>query len=400
MHGPTFMANPLACAVAVAIRRTAALPGLARRGRRDSTPACEPGWHRLASCPGSSTSGCSARSASSSSPEPVDMRAATDAAVGAGVWLRPFRNLIYAMPPYICTADDVARISAGMVAAAPAVGTEPDAGRRTGTRTRLLERCSSMVPTVTASAALAWLDDRRAALGAARACAATLRSAHAVGADLDLASNDYLGLVRHPEVIDGAAAALRRWGGGATGSRLVTGTTADTNCSNVNWPSSSAPRRVWCSPAATPPTSVRSRRSSGRDALVVSDAGCHASLVDACRLSRARVVRGPAQRRRRGRPPPWPRAPRTRAARAHRLGVQRRRRSRTAARIARGVPRARRDAARRRGARSRCARGRRPRTGPRGGPGRRAGRGRHRDAVEVAGSQGGVVLADAACATT
>ena len=32
---------------------------------------------------------------------PVDVAAATDAAVDRGVWLRPFRNLIYAMPPYV-----------------------------------------------------------------------------------------------------------------------------------------------------------------------------------------------------------------------------------------------------------------------------------------------------------
>ena len=34
---------------------------------------------------------------------PVDMRAATEAPVGAGTWLRRFRNLVYAMPPYIST---------------------------------------------------------------------------------------------------------------------------------------------------------------------------------------------------------------------------------------------------------------------------------------------------------
>ncbi|OOL26973.1 hypothetical protein GQ85_41715, partial [Rhodococcus rhodochrous] len=51
---------------------------------------------------------------------PVDMGAATAAAVAAGVWLRPFRNLIYAMPPYVCSADDVQRIAAGMRAAARA----------------------------------------------------------------------------------------------------------------------------------------------------------------------------------------------------------------------------------------------------------------------------------------
>ena len=50
----------------------------------------------------------------------VDMVAATDAAVARGVWLRPFRNLIYAMPPYLCTADEIDAIVDGMIAAARA----------------------------------------------------------------------------------------------------------------------------------------------------------------------------------------------------------------------------------------------------------------------------------------
>jgi adenosylmethionine-8-amino-7-oxononanoate aminotransferase len=50
----------------------------------------------------------------------VDVPAATSAAAGAGVWLRPFRDLIYTMPPYITGDDDVARICAAMLAAAAA----------------------------------------------------------------------------------------------------------------------------------------------------------------------------------------------------------------------------------------------------------------------------------------
>ena len=42
---------------------------------------------------------------------------------------------------------------------------------------------------------------------------------------LDLASNDYLGLARDPRVIEAAVTALRTWGAGSTGSRLVTGST-------------------------------------------------------------------------------------------------------------------------------------------------------------------------------
>jgi len=48
----------------------------------------------------------------------VDMARATAVAVDAGVWLRPFGRLVYAMPPYVCTEADVAAIADAMVAVA------------------------------------------------------------------------------------------------------------------------------------------------------------------------------------------------------------------------------------------------------------------------------------------
>ncbi|MDQ4021570.1 MAG: adenosylmethionine--8-amino-7-oxononanoate aminotransferase BioA, partial [Actinomycetota bacterium] len=42
------------------------------------------------------------------------------AAVAHGVWLRPFRTLVYTMPPYITGNDDLARITHGVLAAAAA----------------------------------------------------------------------------------------------------------------------------------------------------------------------------------------------------------------------------------------------------------------------------------------
>ena len=50
--------------------------------------------------------------------QPVEMQSATDAAVDSGVWLRPFRNLVYAMPPYLCSEAEVEQITAGMLATA------------------------------------------------------------------------------------------------------------------------------------------------------------------------------------------------------------------------------------------------------------------------------------------
>jgi adenosylmethionine-8-amino-7-oxononanoate aminotransferase len=52
----------------------------------------------------------------------VDVAAATDAAVAQGVWLRPFRDLVYTMPPYVTDDDDLARITRAVVAAADAGG--------------------------------------------------------------------------------------------------------------------------------------------------------------------------------------------------------------------------------------------------------------------------------------
>ena len=50
----------------------------------------------------------------------VDVAAATRAAAAHGVWLRPFRDLIYTMPPYVTTADELEMISSAVVAAAAA----------------------------------------------------------------------------------------------------------------------------------------------------------------------------------------------------------------------------------------------------------------------------------------
>ena len=56
---------------------------------------------------------------------PVDMAAATAATVAAGAWLRPFRNLVYTMPPYLCDADDIATIVDGIHAAVTATIATP-----------------------------------------------------------------------------------------------------------------------------------------------------------------------------------------------------------------------------------------------------------------------------------
>jgi adenosylmethionine-8-amino-7-oxononanoate aminotransferase len=48
---------------------------------------------------------------------PVDVAKATEAAIENGVWVRPFRDLVYTMPPYVSTDEDVARICTAIEAA-------------------------------------------------------------------------------------------------------------------------------------------------------------------------------------------------------------------------------------------------------------------------------------------
>lgn len=139
------------------------------------------------------------------------------------------------------------------------------------------------------TAALAWLDDIAAARRAA-GLRRTLRPRPADSTLVDLASNDYLGLSRHPEVLAAAQESVRRWGGGSTGSRLVTGTTTEHELLELELADfvGAESGLVFASGYAANLGAVTAL--AGRDALIVSDAGCHASLVDACRLSRSRVV--------------------------------------------------------------------------------------------------------------
>ncbi|MGW4371664.1 8-amino-7-oxononanoate synthase [Nocardia takedensis] len=110
---------------------------------------------------------------------------------------------------------------------------------------------------------------------------------------IDLASNDYLGLSRHPEVLAGAADSLHRWGAGSTGSRLVTGTTAEHEQLEDELAEFTGARSALVFASGYAANLGVVTALSGRDALIVSDAGSHASLVDACRLSRARVEIAP-----------------------------------------------------------------------------------------------------------
>ncbi|MEU8888687.1 8-amino-7-oxononanoate synthase [Streptomyces sp. NPDC048442] len=127
---------------------------------------------------------------------------------------------------------------------------------------------------------------RRARAGLVR----TLRPRPADSPVLDLASNDYLGLTRHPETVGAAAEAAQRWGAGATGSRLVTGSTAlhaELERELADFTGFEAALVLSSGYAAN---LAALTALTARGSLIVSDAGNHASIVDGCRLSRAETA--------------------------------------------------------------------------------------------------------------
>ncbi len=121
MHGPTYMANALACAVGVA--SVELLLGQDWRARVSEIGAeLSAGLEPARSLPGVADVRVCGAIGVIETHQPVDMRVATSVALDQGVWLRPFRTLIYAMPPYICSTAEIAQITSGMVAVARALG--------------------------------------------------------------------------------------------------------------------------------------------------------------------------------------------------------------------------------------------------------------------------------------
>jgi adenosylmethionine---8-amino-7-oxononanoate aminotransferase len=115
-HGPTFMGNPLACAVA-----GASIDLLRARDWRAEVSRIEAGLLTglapLAGRPGVADVRVLGAIGVVQLQRPVDPAAAISAAVARGVWLRPFRDLVYTMPPYVTTDADVATIAEGVWAA-------------------------------------------------------------------------------------------------------------------------------------------------------------------------------------------------------------------------------------------------------------------------------------------
>lgn len=116
MHGPTFMANPLACGVAAE-----SIAMVAEGKWRDQVArieaGLEDGLRPLADLPGVADVRVLGAIGVVEMESEVPMREATEAAMAEGVWIRPFGRLIYSMPPYICTPDEIEQICRGIAAA-------------------------------------------------------------------------------------------------------------------------------------------------------------------------------------------------------------------------------------------------------------------------------------------
>jgi adenosylmethionine-8-amino-7-oxononanoate aminotransferase len=106
MHGPTYMGNPLACAVALASLDLLETSDWSSNVARINT-GLTAGLAPLRNLPGVVDVRTIGAVGVVQLDHPVDVVRATDAAVEEGVWLRPFRDLIYTMPPYVSTDDDV-----------------------------------------------------------------------------------------------------------------------------------------------------------------------------------------------------------------------------------------------------------------------------------------------------
>ena len=115
MHGPTFMANPLACAVAIASIDLLLGSGWSERVSAVNAALASglaPLRHRTGVVDVRTLGAVGVVQLDHA----VDVPRASAVAVTCGVWLRPFRDLVYTMPPYVCTDGDIATICAAIAA--------------------------------------------------------------------------------------------------------------------------------------------------------------------------------------------------------------------------------------------------------------------------------------------
>jgi adenosylmethionine-8-amino-7-oxononanoate aminotransferase len=114
MHGPTFMANPLACAVAHA-STSLLLEGDWRATVAHVSAQLEAGLAAARDLPGVVDVRVLGGIGVVELAEPCDMSVLQPRLVDEGAWVRPFGRLVYTMPPYVSTDDDLALVTGAIV---------------------------------------------------------------------------------------------------------------------------------------------------------------------------------------------------------------------------------------------------------------------------------------------
>lgn len=114
MHGPTFMANPLACAAANASLDLVLQPQTPLNVLRIEKKLKD-GLAAARDIKGVADARALGAIGVLEMEKPIDMAKAQELLIERGVWLRPFGRLLYTMPPYISTDSQLDRITSAMV---------------------------------------------------------------------------------------------------------------------------------------------------------------------------------------------------------------------------------------------------------------------------------------------